>query len=119
MYAIKRAINGISINGDEWLLNPDGSTMMFNTEGDAWRFLRNNTTDFFLCDVVQCEPDGVTKEIKPYPTIWGYDRNAYGDVYKIEVMVPVIGDHPCLLTLESHVQIKGPPDWTITSEGYD
>ena len=118
MYAIKRAINGISINGDEYLLNPDGSTMLFDTEKSANDFLYLNCLDY-IGDVTPCEPDGVTKEIKPYPTIWGYEKDAYGDPYKIEVMVPVLGDHPCLLTLESHVQLKGPPDWTVTSEGYD
>ena len=112
MYAIKRAINGISINGDEFLLNDDGSTMFFATEALAWKFICRNGISG--CDVVPCAPDGVTKEIKPYPTIWGYVQDL-GKIVTVEVMIPVPGDHPCLLTLE---QLESGL-WTITSEGYD
>ena len=42
MFAIKRPINGISINGDEWLLNPDNSVMLFKTEDEAYTFVYIN-----------------------------------------------------------------------------
>jgi hypothetical protein len=116
MYAIKRAINGISINGDEYLLNDDGSTMIFATEKSANDFLYLNCLDY-IGDVVPCEPDGVTKEIKPYPTIWGYKKNDSGDVTEVEIMIPVVGDHPELVTIKYDSTYSN--DWTITSEGYD
>ena len=39
MFAITRAVNGIGINGDEWLLNGDGTVMLFQTEDDAETFV--------------------------------------------------------------------------------
>jgi hypothetical protein len=69
MYAIKRAINGISINGDEWLLNTDGSTMLFESRHDARCYLLQVDINPATVEIVSCLPDGVTKEIKQYPAI--------------------------------------------------
>ena len=57
MFAIKRAINGISINGDEWLLNPDGSTMLFNTYGEADALLALNNIEADIVDMVSYEKE--------------------------------------------------------------
>ena len=42
MIAIGRPINGISLNGLEYLLNDDGSYMEFNDSKTAKDFLREN-----------------------------------------------------------------------------
>ena len=39
---VSKPINGISINGDEYLLNDDGSTMEFNSKEEAIQFLIGN-----------------------------------------------------------------------------
>jgi len=39
--AIGRPINGITINGLEYLLDDDGNEMCFDTKEDAMTFLRN------------------------------------------------------------------------------
>ena len=51
-YGIARAINGISINGLEWLLNDDNSVMEFDDYDDAIDFVIVNITDFRPCDYV-------------------------------------------------------------------
>lgn len=40
--AVSRAINGISLNGDEYLLDEDGGTLVFADEATAREFLRFN-----------------------------------------------------------------------------
>jgi hypothetical protein len=42
MISVSRAINGISINGDEYLLNNDGDIVLFETLEHAQRFLASN-----------------------------------------------------------------------------
>ena len=45
MIHIGKPINGISINGDEWLLNEDNTVMEFETKEQAKQFLRDNGYD--------------------------------------------------------------------------
>ena len=40
MVSVGRPINGISINGLEWLLNDEGTDMLFKTEEEAKVFLK-------------------------------------------------------------------------------
>ena len=42
MIKIGRPINGISINGNEYLLDDDGKPMLFSHEKDARRFLMSH-----------------------------------------------------------------------------
>lgn len=42
MYSVARSVEGISLNGDEYLLNDDGSLKLFRTAKLARRYLRNN-----------------------------------------------------------------------------
>ncbi|KKL69794.1 hypothetical protein LCGC14_2111350 [marine sediment metagenome] len=37
--SVSRTINGISLNGDEWLLDEDGEVMLFESEEVARNFL--------------------------------------------------------------------------------
>lgn len=39
MYVIYRAINGISLNGNEFLRDDNGNTRMFSTQQEAFDFL--------------------------------------------------------------------------------
>jgi hypothetical protein len=57
MFAIKRPINGISINVDEYLLNDDGSTKLFNSKGEARRFLLQNDINPDTVDIVPVEEE--------------------------------------------------------------
>lgn len=41
MIAITRFIDGISLNGREWLLDNDGNVMEFNSRESAIKFLRS------------------------------------------------------------------------------
>ena len=43
---ISRAINGISLNGDEYLLDDDGEVMQFKNGEDALTFLNANGFNF-------------------------------------------------------------------------
>ena len=45
MIEIGRAIDGISINGLEWLLDDDGQTLKFESRNEAKDFLRDNGFD--------------------------------------------------------------------------
>lgn len=45
MVTISKAINGISINGNETLLNEDGSVMEFKDKEEAISFLRDHGFD--------------------------------------------------------------------------
>lgn len=45
MIEIGRAIEGISINGLEWLLDDAGQTMKFESINDAMDFLKDNGFD--------------------------------------------------------------------------
>lgn len=45
MIHIGKPINGISLNGDEWLLNEDNSVMEFENKEQAKQFLRDNGYD--------------------------------------------------------------------------
>lgn len=45
MIEIGKAINGISINGLEWLLDDEGQTMKFESINDSRDFLRDNGFD--------------------------------------------------------------------------
>lgn len=45
MIAVKRAIEGISINGYEWLLDKNNKIMKFNNRKVATTFLRSNGFD--------------------------------------------------------------------------
>jgi hypothetical protein len=42
---VGRPINGISINGDELLLDNDNNIMEFTSKGEAYNFLRSNGID--------------------------------------------------------------------------
>ena len=42
---VGRSINGISINGDELLLDNDNNIMEFTSKGEAYNFLRSNGID--------------------------------------------------------------------------
>ena len=41
MIQVGKAINGISINGNEWLLNDNGTVMEFKDKDEAKAFLRD------------------------------------------------------------------------------
>lgn len=41
-FTVARAINGISINGNEYLLDESNEVMKFDTEGGAILFLKDN-----------------------------------------------------------------------------
>ena len=43
-YLIARPINGIPINGNEYLLNKDGSEMEFSTKEDCINYVKENVT---------------------------------------------------------------------------
>jgi len=43
-YLIARPINGISLNGNEYLLNDDGSEMEFETKDDCLNYIKYNIT---------------------------------------------------------------------------
>ena len=45
MIKVGRAINGIGLNGREWLLNEDNSLMEFNNKEEAKEFLRDAGVD--------------------------------------------------------------------------
>ncbi len=45
MIEIGKAIEGISINGLEWVLDNEGQVMRFDSREDAKRFLRENGYD--------------------------------------------------------------------------
>lgn len=64
--------------------------------------------NYYMCR----PPEGATKEIKKVPTIWGYSKDALGNFTVVEVMVPVIGDHPMLVTIDMMSE-------TMTMDGYD
>lgn len=51
MYIIKRAINGISLNGSEFLLNEDGSVRKYNTRQDAISLLLENGVNPEECSI--------------------------------------------------------------------
>ena len=51
-YVIKRPINGISINGDEYVCDDNGKTMVFDNESEAKEFLEENG----------CDDDGMENE---------------------------------------------------------
>jgi len=42
MVAVSRSINGISINGDEWLLEDDEKLKLFSHKDEAVEFLKNH-----------------------------------------------------------------------------
>lgn len=42
---VGRPINGISLNGDEFLLDDENNVLEFNSKGDAYEFLRENGVD--------------------------------------------------------------------------
>ena len=44
-WLIKRPIDGISLNGDEYLLDDDGNKMIFDTVSQAKGFLTQNGYD--------------------------------------------------------------------------
>ena len=41
-YKVGKPVNGISINGDEWLLNDDNSLRLFESIGEAKQWLRDH-----------------------------------------------------------------------------
>jgi len=43
-YLIARPINGICLNGNEYVLNDDGSEMVFETKNSCLEFVKNNVT---------------------------------------------------------------------------
>jgi hypothetical protein len=45
MIKVGRAINGIGLNGREWLLNEDNSLMKFKDKEEAKKFLRDAGVD--------------------------------------------------------------------------
>jgi hypothetical protein len=45
MIKVGRAINGIGLNGREWLLNEDNSLMEFKDKEEAKKFLRDAGVD--------------------------------------------------------------------------
>ena len=44
-YVIARPIKGISLNGNEYLLNNDGSVMEFKEKNDCLEFIKTVITD--------------------------------------------------------------------------
>jgi len=42
---VGRPINGISLNGDEFLLDEDDNVLQFHSKDDAYQFLRDNGVD--------------------------------------------------------------------------
>ena len=61
-YAISRGINGISLNGREFVLDENNDVMLFATEREAVRFLFENgyqNTEAELCDLEWLECCGI------------------------------------------------------------
>lgn len=52
MFIVKKAINGISINGDEYLLKDDGSLWRFQSKGQAKRALIQHNIDLDSVEIV-------------------------------------------------------------------
>ena len=44
-YVIARPPNGISLNGDEYLLDDEGNVWTFDNRNDALNFIHNNDLD--------------------------------------------------------------------------
>jgi len=51
MIQVGKAINGISINGNEWLLDDENNVMEFNSKDEAKDFLRENGVDIDIEEV--------------------------------------------------------------------
>ena len=47
-YCLARHIGGISLNGEEYLLDGDGEIMWFDSEYDAYKFCFDNMTGLLL-----------------------------------------------------------------------
>jgi hypothetical protein len=60
MIIISRPINGISINGDEYLLGDDGEPMRFETTKDLVMFLFENNFTIAEIEGLNFETEGVT-----------------------------------------------------------
>ena len=56
-YLIARPINGISINGNEYLLNHDGSVMEFEEKENCLEFIKTMITDVDPEDYIREEED--------------------------------------------------------------
>jgi len=54
-YIVGRPIEGISINGDEWLLDDDGEVMEFETHEEAVKFLGVHGIDLDFVNIVEEE----------------------------------------------------------------
>ena len=69
MIIVGRYVEGISLNGLEYLLNEDGSVMQFSSEYHAKKFLRSkiheDVTDELLNEVFTFETTGVQTPPKP------------------------------------------------------
>jgi hypothetical protein len=52
LITVKRHINGISLNGYEWLLNFDGTVKKFKTIKSAIRFLTKHNVSLQSVDIV-------------------------------------------------------------------
>lgn len=50
---VGRPINGISLNGLEWLLNDEGKPMQFNNKEKAIEFLRSNGHEDYTDDEIE------------------------------------------------------------------
>ena len=53
MVTIERPINGISLNGTEFLLDDEGEVMTFDNRNYAFTFLRENGYDDFTDDEIE------------------------------------------------------------------
>ena len=59
MIIVGRPINGISLNGLEYILNGDGSVMQFESQDAAKEFLKvNGFTESDFDDLIFAEEDG-------------------------------------------------------------
>lgn len=57
MFIVKRAINGISINGDEYLLKKDGSLWKFQSKGQAKRIIIQHGISLDSVTIIKEEDD--------------------------------------------------------------
>ena len=62
-WCLARAVNGISINGDEYLLDDDNEIKFFHTPLEAYAFIYHNGADDSLTDPKKYEVDPYHEEI--------------------------------------------------------
>jgi hypothetical protein len=62
-WCLARAVNGISINGDEYLLDDDNEIKFFHTPLEAYAFIYHNSADERLTHPKEYEVDPYHEEI--------------------------------------------------------